>query len=224
MTRFIATIIVVTAVAALVASCDALQTLGPAVAGARNFTFHYQKVPPEYDIVEAAELMAHRQDSLRFPNNFADRILTGTAEVYHGNKSGNTNHFTLLASEPGAATRQGGLFIQVQDRIKYHSEFSGHIGAAGLNIDAIPLPVVGDTVTSALFTLTVTEDGDDEQPNAYVNDHAEASYLRLVVTSIDRDAMTCAGTFEALVQADSGTHAGAIYAITDGEFLMNIRE
>lgn len=219
-------------VVATLASCDALQILAPAVANARNFAFAHKKLPNGTTLATARAWMIARDGGARpgFPAEdslffFSDTTISTGAEWYSGHKPNNTANFRLDAFQPGGASTQGQLFIQVRDGNTEHLLQPGHIGSTGANISVVPLPRVRDTVTSADFHFFFTADGSAERPTEYFNLNDANSYFRLVLDSLDMTNHVAVGKFEGIVQAaSSGPHAGEIFAITDGEFIMDIHQ
>jgi hypothetical protein len=215
--------------AATLGACDALQTLAPAVASARNFAYAYKPLPDGTSIREAREWMVARRDGPRPGSPREDALyrhavdmLSTDADWYSGNKPNNTRHFQLRSFPRGGLLVQGAVVIQARDFLDDHLQVTGHIGSTGALIDMRPFPELFRPVESGDFHFFVTEDGDGEVSTEYVNLGDPESYFNLEFTSFDETAGTASGTFEALVRTESGPHAGRIYAITDGEFLMDI--
>lgn len=203
------------------AGCEALQTLAPAIAGARNCAFACRKLPAGTTLATAKrwmEIRAAGPDADQTPGdsafNNAETMLASESEWYSGNKAGNSAAFRLRAIPQE-------LNIQTRDAITSHIGFPDHIGPTGITISVLPLPQVGRIITRGELHFFMTED--DQASAEYVNVNDANSYFRLQLDSLDMVNNVAAGSFEGLVVAESGEHAGEIFAITNGEFLMDIR-
>jgi hypothetical protein len=228
--KTVAAACLIACVAAMLAACDALQTIAPPIATARNFAFAYKKLPEGTTLAEARTWMRARFGGPRPASPaendlylFAENILSSGSEWYSGNKANNTRDFQLRVIPRSTVTTQGEIIIKARDALVSHFEVPGqHIGSTGAVIDMRPFPNVNTPVESAEFHFFVTEDGDAEVSTEYVNMNDPLSYFRLEFTEFNEETRVVAGTFEGLAVAQSGPHTGRIYAITDGEFLMDM--
>ena len=201
MKKLSAALIIAVGSIATFTGCENLAgTIGPIVQDFRTFTYSYKRLPEGVSLAHAKILMERNDGSLEH-----------NARTYIGNKENNTLFYRLRAVPP-ASSHSGELMINVRDQDVTVPE------ATGALIDVLPLPQVGDTVTSADVHIYIT----DGLPTEYVNANDPNSYFRLVLKSLDYTNNKASGWFEALVTIDSGPNAGAIYAITDGEFIMDI--
>lgn len=202
MKKLCAALVIATTLATFT-GCDKLgETLGPVVENFRTFTYSYKRLPAGTSLAAAKRMMERGDGSLEHG-----------ARTYIGNKENNTLFYTLRAVPPAPnGSHSGELMISVRDQDVTVPE------ATGAFIEILPLPQVGDTITSADFHIYVT----DGLPTEYLNSNDQNSHFRLVLKTLDRTNNRASGWFEGLVTIDSGPNAGAIYAITDGEFIMDI--
>lgn len=193
--------------ATFLASCDALQTLAPAVQNARNFVFHYKELPSSMTMSQAITAMT----------DHTSEVTSNTTE-YRGNKENNTQWFRLRMLQPGGTPSGGQLEVRAFDATTHTLDPSFSPGAVGLTLDIQPLPQVGTEVMLGNATMqfvaqnTLTE---------FVNNNDPNSYFRLTLTAVDLTNNTASGVFEAIVRDPA---SGRMFAITDGEFHMNISQ
>lgn len=191
----------------LLTSCDALQTLAPAVQNARNFVFHYKELPSTMTMNQAITAMTVHATSV-----------TSNTTEYRGNKENNTQFFRLRISQPGSATSQGLLEIKVQDATTQTLDPNFSPGVTGLNIDVIPLPQIGTEVEFGNLLMSFVQ---QNEMTEFENNNDPNSYFRLTLTAMDLTNNTASGVFEAIVRDPV---SGRMFAITDGEFHMTISQ
>ncbi len=202
MKRFIAAATILSILATFTGCNELQQALGPIANNLRTFTYSFKKLPQGTTLARAKLAMETH-----------DRTTTNGAESYIGHKDNNTLYYRLTAVPPASnGGHQGQILINVRDQDVTVPT------ATGALIDITPMPQVGDTITLADFHIYITED----LPVEFQNANNPNSYFRFVLKSVDFTNNKASGWFEGLVEAPAGPHAGEIYAITGGEFIMDI--
>jgi hypothetical protein len=188
----------------MLSSCDKLTGAGEIIRDFRAFTFSWKKLPAGVTLQVAKGMMERRDNATR-----------SGAQEYIGNLGDTDPAAThTLRVFPAGSSHSGSIDIQVSDA-GTPSESAVPTGAF---IEVTPLPAVGDTVESGTAQIFFGSNG----ASTFSNSNDPNSYFRFVINSLDMTAKKASGSFELLVTAGSGAHAGDIYAITDGAFTMDI--